>query len=62
MTLKDYLIQFEHNNGAAFARKINVAPQTINKYLKGQRRPRAEIVARIKKATKGRVTAEDFYN
>lgn len=61
MTLQDYLN--EHRIGyAAFARLIGSAHRrNVERYAKGTRRPRAETLLAISKATNGAVTPNDFF-
>jgi transcriptional regulator with XRE-family HTH domain len=59
-TLGQYLI----DNGitqAAFAREIDEAPQTVGRYVNGERIPEPEPMKKIYVATKGAVTANHFY-
>ncbi|MCZ7974401.1 helix-turn-helix transcriptional regulator [Agrobacterium salinitolerans] len=44
----------------AFAASIDVAPSTITRILKGERTPRIDLIAKIKAATGGLVTADDW--
>lgn len=44
----------------AFAERIGVSVFAVGKYARRQRTPRPEIMARIKAATDGAVTADDF--
>lgn len=44
----------------AFASSIDVAPSTITRILRGERLPRIDLVEKIKRATGGLVTVEDF--
>ena len=44
----------------AFAEQIGVSIFAVGKYARRQRTPRPEIMARIKRATDGAVTADDF--
>lgn len=45
---------------AAFAERIGVSVFAVGKYVRGQRMPRPQIMSRIKAATSGHVTADDF--
>ena len=47
---------------AEIAEEIQVSPQTIHKYVKGERIPEPDIMQRIFTATNGQVTANDFYD
>jgi len=40
---------------------INVTAVSVRRYISGKRKPRPEIMERIKQATGGKVTANDFY-
>lgn len=44
-----------------FAASIGVSRQSVWRYIHGERLPRRDVMARIAKVTKGRVTALDFY-
>lgn len=59
MTLGEYL------DGAsitrrAFAARLGVHPVTVTKWVTGSQRPSWPLMARIRAATEGRVTAADF--
>jgi transcriptional regulator with XRE-family HTH domain len=59
MKLEQYLL----NNGikpVAFAASIDVAPSTITRILRGERTPRIDLIGKIRTATGGKVTADDF--
>jgi len=59
MTLAAYLAR--HGlTAAAFAETIGVHPGTVGRYCKGLRMPRPEVAMRIRRATLGAVTADDF--
>lgn len=61
MTLDDFLknepTKMSH---AAFAKKIGVEQATVSRYANGERFPSPEIILKIVKATKGKVTAADL--
>lgn len=59
MTIEKYLEQ-KKIRSFDFAKKIGVAPFTLERYVAG-RIPVAEIVVAIHKATDGNVTPNDFY-
>lgn len=59
MKLKTYL-RDRQEKPAAFAARIDVAPSTITRILRGERTPRIDLIAKIKSATNGDVTAEDW--
>lgn len=44
----------------AFAALLDVAPSTITRILRGERTPRIDLIAKIKTATGGKVSAEDW--
>ncbi len=44
-----------------FAESIGVSRQALHRYLTGARIPKQDVLARISKATAGKVTANDFY-
>ncbi|MGV1769129.1 MULTISPECIES: helix-turn-helix domain-containing protein [Rhizobium/Agrobacterium group] len=44
----------------AFATRIDVAPSTITRIIRGERTPRIDLIAKIRTATGGAVTADDF--
>ncbi len=60
MTLEQYLQQKKLNN-TDFSKIIGVSPNAIGHYKSGRRTPRPTIMERIKQATGGKVTANDFY-
>lgn len=47
---------------AKFAAEIGVSRQAVEHYCAGDRVPRPVTMARIRRATNGRVTADDFYD
>lgn len=60
MRLEQYLT----DNGisaAAFARMLGTSQVTIYRYKRGLRFPYPETIAKIHKATKGKVTVRDWY-
>ncbi|USJ24686.1 helix-turn-helix domain-containing protein [Ensifer adhaerens] len=59
MKLEQYLTA-KNIKPSAFADGIGVAPSTITRILRGERTPRIELIAKIKAATGGKVTMEDF--
>jgi len=60
MLLSEYLAE-TGESAAAFARRSAVGSrQLINKYLRTQRFPSPENLLRIRVASGGRVTADDF--
>ena len=46
---------------AAFAKAIAVSEEAVRRYLSGERIPTRRIMQRIVAATKGKVTANDFF-
>jgi transcriptional regulator with XRE-family HTH domain len=59
MKLSDYLKK-EGLSDAEFARQLGVGRSSIGRYAAGKRKPRWEVLARIAKVTRGKVTALDF--
>jgi predicted transcriptional regulator len=59
MTLEQYLTE-RKIKPVAFAASIEVAPSTITRILRGERTPRIELIGKIKSATDGLVTADDW--
>lgn len=59
MKLADYLA---HTGTTAeqFAHEIQVSDVAVYRYMTGSRRPQWDVLARIAKATGGKVTANDF--
>lgn len=45
---------------SSFAATIGVSRQALFRYRTGERTPRGEVMARIRAATDGMVTADDF--
>lgn len=60
MRLDEYLIKRDVTP-TAFAAEIGVAASTITRIIRGERSPRFDLVMKIKKATGGLVTDEDWY-
>lgn len=59
MILKEFL-QAEKLTLVAFAPQAGISVQTLHRYVQGHRFPTAENLLRIRLATDGRVTADDF--
>lgn len=59
MQLKDYL-ELEGQTSSEFAAKVEVTKYAVRKWLRGERTPRPSTMIKIRKATKGAVTAEDW--
>ena len=53
-------LETANETDAAFARRIGVSPQALSRYKLGQRRPEWDVLERIKDATDGKVTPNDF--
>ena len=60
MTLNQYLDEAQIDR-FQFAERINVAPETVRRYLARDRIPNKEMMGRIALATGGKVTANDFF-
>lgn len=60
MKLHDYLTEASLTV-AQFAVQIDVDGSTVRRYRAGARIPDRDVMARIVKATGGRVTPNDFY-
>lgn len=61
MKLKRWLIQAETSR-AEFADKIGTTLRSIDRYIKGERKPTDKIYCKIHAATNGQVTPNDFYD
>jgi plasmid maintenance system antidote protein VapI len=59
MKLEQYLKENDIKP-VAFAASIDVAPSTITRILRRERTPQIDLIAKIKAATGGQVTMEDF--
>jgi plasmid maintenance system antidote protein VapI len=59
MKLEQYLKENDIKP-VAFAASIDVAPSTITRILRRERTPQIDLIAKIKAATGGLVTMEDF--
>lgn len=60
MTLRSWLHQ-ERMRQSAFAKIIDVHPNTISRYVHGDRFPERQIIDRIYEATDGAVCANSWY-
>jgi DNA-binding transcriptional regulator YdaS (Cro superfamily) len=60
MRLSDYLAR-EALTAAEFGRRIGRGKSAVSRWAKGERIPDRESMGKIKRATGGRVTANDFY-
>jgi transcriptional regulator with XRE-family HTH domain len=61
MKLEKYLLTHKISS-AAFAKTLGVSVHAIRKWRCHTRIPRAGVLVKIAEATKGRVTARDWYN
>jgi DNA-binding transcriptional regulator YdaS (Cro superfamily) len=59
MQLKDYL-RLEEESALEFAGRVGVTIFAVRKWVRGERIPRPATIMKIKKATKGAVTPEDW--
>lgn len=59
MTLAEYLSQNEIKP-SVFAAALGVAPSTVTRWIKGERRPELDLIVRIQETTAGKVSATDF--
>jgi transcriptional regulator with XRE-family HTH domain len=59
MQLRAYIDR--HTTVADFARRIGVKPQTVYRYMDGQRVPRPRVMEAIMRETKHAVLPSDFY-
>lgn len=59
MKLSDFLSEHQISQ-ADFANRIGATQAAVSRYLDGKRMPRRYHLARIKEATGGSVTADDF--
>lgn len=61
MKLSRYLTK--HNiTSESFADRIGMSVSSVQKYRRGAKTPRPDVVNRIRKATRGRVKPEDWYS
>lgn len=60
MTLKDWLAENDVSI-PQFAARINRAPETVRRYVAGERIPDKETMPLIAQETEGSVTANDFF-
>lgn len=60
MNLKHYL-QMANLTEEEFGKLVGVGQQAVNRWKTGLRCPRPRYMARIREATGGKVTSEDFY-
>lgn len=59
MRLADYL-RDRQIRPSALALAIGLSPSTVTRILRGERTPSLSLIARIREATDGAVTADDF--
>lgn len=59
MTLGEYLSEHQISD-RAFADKIGVTRQALHRYRRHERQPRPDVLRRIREATDGAVTPNDF--
>lgn len=59
MKLAAYLAQ-ENLSPSQFADRLGVPASTVSRILQGEREPRLGTIAKIREATNGLVTANDF--
>lgn len=59
MKLADYL-KATDTRPSAFAAKVGCPPSTITRILRNERSPGLELMARIRAASEGKVSANDF--
>jgi DNA-binding transcriptional regulator YdaS (Cro superfamily) len=59
MQLRDYL-RLEKEKAESFSVRVGVTVFAVRKWVRGERVPRPATIMKIKKATKGKVTAEDW--
>jgi predicted transcriptional regulator len=60
MKLRDYLDE-ANLTPAAFAARLGVTPQTLYRYIAGDRQPRREVIDKIVLETGGKVGAGDLH-
>lgn len=61
MKLQDWMKEKGVRRSEA-AEAVEVSVHTLGRYITGQRRPRRNVLERIKRLTGGSVTADDFYS
>ena len=59
MTLQDFLARSD-TRPATFADRLGVPASTVTRWLNGERKPSLCLLVRIREATGGAVTADDF--
>ena len=59
MTLREYL-HWQGITDAQFAQRIDVDLVSVRRYMRGDRRPRWDVMSRIVAESNGHVTANDF--
>ncbi len=61
MKLRDFMMAREMSE-AQFGRLLGIGQATINRYARGERIPRPEVMRRIVEVTDGMVGPADFYD
>lgn len=59
MDIASYLV-LRNLKPAAFASEIGVAPSTVTRWVRGERRPAVDLLAKLQSVTGGAVTVDDF--
>lgn len=58
------LSQYLHDHGVTtreFAAQLGASPESVRLYVTGKRRPRMDVLARIRQLTNDAVRASDFF-
>ncbi|GGJ14033.1 helix-turn-helix domain-containing protein [Neoroseomonas lacus] len=61
MKLRDFMLARELSE-AQLGRLLGIGQATVNRYVRGERIPRPEVMRRIVEVTKGAVGPADFYD
>ena len=61
MKLRDFLAD-RNLSEAELGRLLGVGQATVNRYIRGERIPRPEVMRRIVEVTEGKVGPADFYD
>lgn len=64
MALTMKLSQFLHDHGVTtreFAAQLGASPESVRLYVTGKRRPRVDVLAKIRQLTNDAVRASDFF-
>jgi transcriptional regulator with XRE-family HTH domain len=59
--LRTYIDEHHGGKSISFSQATGISESAISRYLSGKSFPRQEHLRRIVQATKGRVTANDFF-